>query len=111
MTQTTGILLTNIGTPAAPTPEAVRRYLRKFLSDRRVVELPRWLWLPILHGIVLPLRAKRSAKLYQKIWTEQGSPLAHIAARQAQQLQRVAAGRESRHPEVAPEVARGGQGR
>jgi ferrochelatase len=89
MTQPTGILLTNIGTPTAPTPTAVSHYLKRFLADRRVVELPRWLWLPILHGLILPLRAKRSAKLYQKIWTEHGSPLAHITQRQAQGLQTI----------------------
>ncbi len=70
-----GILLTNIGTPSKPTPGAVRTYLKKFLSDKRVVELPRWLWRPILYGIILPLRSKNSAKLYQSIWTEDGSPL------------------------------------
>jgi ferrochelatase len=70
-----GVLLTNIGTPAAPTTTAVRSYLRKFLSDKRVVELPRLIWWPILYGIILPLRSKRSAKLYQKIWTQEGSPL------------------------------------
>lgn len=71
----TGVLLTNIGTPSAPTPAAVRTYLKKFLSDPRVVEVPRVIWWPILQGIILPFRSKRSAELYQKIWTEQGSPL------------------------------------
>lgn len=70
-----GVLLTNIGTPDSPTPSAVRRYLKQFLSDRRVVEIPRLIWLPILYGLILPFRAKNSAKLYQKIWTENGSPL------------------------------------
>lgn len=70
-----GVLLTNIGTPDHPTVSAVRRYLREFLSDRRVVEIPRWIWWPILYGVILPFRAKKSAKLYQKIWTSQGSPL------------------------------------
>lgn len=70
-----GILLVNLGTPDEPTPSAVRRYLREFLSDPRVVEIPRWLWLPLLNGIILPFRAGRTAKNYQKIWTEEGSPL------------------------------------
>ena len=70
-----GVLLVNLGTPAAPTPAAVRRYLAEFLSDPRVVETPRWLWWPILHGIVLRLRPARSARNYRKIWTDAGSPL------------------------------------
>jgi ferrochelatase len=70
-----GILLTNIGTPLSPDAAAVRRYLRAFLSDPRVVELPRLLWWPILYGFILPFRSSRSAKLYQKIWTPEGSPL------------------------------------
>ncbi|HSW94024.1 MAG TPA: ferrochelatase [Gammaproteobacteria bacterium] len=70
-----GVLLTNIGTPDSPTPSATRRYLKQFLSDRRVVEIPRALWLPILYGFILPCRSTKSARLYQKIWTEEGSPL------------------------------------
>lgn len=70
-----GILLTNLGTPAAPTPTALRAYLREFLSDPRVVEIPQPLWWFILNGFILPFRPKRSAKIYQKIWTAQGSPL------------------------------------
>ena len=62
------VLLLNLGTPDAPTPSAVRRYLREFLSDKRVVELPRALWWIILNGIVLPLRAKKVAKKYASIW-------------------------------------------
>jgi protoporphyrin/coproporphyrin ferrochelatase len=69
-TKKTGILLTNTGSPNLPTPAAVRRYLREFLSDKRVVKLSRILWLPILYGIILPFRAKKSAKLYQKIWLD-----------------------------------------
>lgn len=83
----TGLLLANLGTPDAPTPEAVRRYLRQFLSDRRVVDLPPLLWQPILHGLVLPLRPRRSARNYQHIWTEEGSPLLAISRRQADRLQ------------------------
>ena len=70
-----GVLLVNLGTPDEPTPEAVRRYLRQLLSDPRVVEIPRWLWLPVLHGYILRTRPAASAEAYQKIWTEQGSPL------------------------------------
>ncbi len=70
-----GVLLVNLGTPDEPTPDAVRRYLRQFLSDPRVVEFPRLLWLVALHGYVLRTRPAASAEAYQKVWTEQGSPL------------------------------------
>jgi len=70
-----GILLVNLGTPDEPTPAAVRRYLRQFLSDPRVVELPRVIWWPILHSFILRFRPARSAEAYRKIWTEHGSPL------------------------------------
>jgi ferrochelatase len=70
-----GVLLVNIGTPDAPSAIAVRRYLREFLSDPRIVELPRWLWWLILHGYILRVRPARSAKAYRKIWTDRGSPL------------------------------------
>lgn len=83
-----GILLINLGTPDAPTPAAVRRYLGEFLSDRRVVELPPILWQPILRGIVLTTRPRRSAHAYAQIWTDRGSPLAAITADQAAALQR-----------------------
>ena len=76
-----GILLVNSGTPAAATAPAVRRYLRRFLSDPRVVELPRVLWLPILYGLVLPLRPARVARKYRAIWTEAGSPLRYLSER------------------------------
>jgi len=78
----TGILLTNLGTPDAPTAGALRRYLGEFLSDPRVVELPRWLWMLILHGIILRVRPRRSAKAYKKVWTNEGSPLLNIAKQQ-----------------------------
>jgi protoporphyrin/coproporphyrin ferrochelatase len=78
-----GVLLVNLGTPAAPTAQAVRTYLAEFLSDPRVVELPRFVWLPILHGIVLRTRPQRSAQKYAAIWTPEGSPLAVHTARQA----------------------------
>ncbi len=71
----TTVLLVNLGTPDAPTPTAVRRFLAEFLHDRRVVELTRWLWCPLLHFVILPLRGARSARAYASIWTPQGSPL------------------------------------
>ena len=71
----TAVLLINLGTPEAPSAPAVRRYLAEFLSDPRVVDMPRWLWWPILHGIVLPRRARQSAAKYAAIWTPEGSPL------------------------------------
>jgi ferrochelatase len=80
------VLLVNLGTPSAPTPEAVRAYLGEFLSDPRVVPLPRWLWLPILHGIVLRKRPRESAEKYRQIWTPEGSPLAVHTARMARLL-------------------------
>lgn len=70
-----GVLVTNLGTPDAPTPAAVRRYLAEFLADPRVIELPRWLWRGILHGVVLRLRPRRSARAYASIWTPEGAPL------------------------------------
>lgn len=70
-----GVLLVNLGTPDAPTPGAVRRYLAEFLADPRVVEIPRFLWLPILHGVILRTRPAKSAKRYEMIWGKDGSPL------------------------------------
>jgi len=71
-----GVLLINLGTPDAPDPASVRRYLAEFLSDRRVVEIPRLLWQPILRGVILTTRPKKSAHAYQQVWTADGSPLA-----------------------------------
>ena len=85
--QKTGILLVNLGTPEAPTPTAVARYLRQFLSDRRVVDVPRLLWWPLLRAVILPLRAPRVAKLYQSVWMEGGSPLRVYSQRQVDALQ------------------------
>jgi ferrochelatase len=83
---TIGVLLSNLGTPEQPTAPAVRRYLREFLSDPRIVSLPRWLWLPLLNGVILQVRPRRSARLYQAIWTSEGSPLLATARRQLQSL-------------------------
>src|SRR5690606_31154794 len=71
-----GVLVVNLGTPDAPTAAAVRRYLGEFLSDRRVVQVPRLLWWPLLHGVILPLRSPRVAKKYALVWMDEGSPLA-----------------------------------
>lgn len=78
-----GILFCNLGTPDAPTAAAVRPYLAEFLSDPRVVEIPRIAWLPILYGAILPLRSSRSAAKYASIWMPEGSPLAVWTSRQA----------------------------
>ncbi|MES4629091.1 ferrochelatase [Klebsiella pneumoniae] len=82
----TGILLANLGTPDAPTPGAVKRYLRQFLSDKRVVDTSRLLWWPLLRGVILPIRSPRVAKLYQSVWMEEGSPLMVYSRRQQQAL-------------------------
>jgi ferrochelatase len=84
---TTAILLCNLGTPDAPTPAALRRYLAEFLGDHRVVEIPRPIWWLILHGIILRLRPAKSAAKYATIWTPEGSPLKVWTEKQAQRLQ------------------------
>ena len=84
---TAGLLLVNLGTPDSPAPADVRRYLAEFLWDPRVVETPRWLWWPLLHGIILNTRPRRSAEAYRRIWTEAGSPLLLHTKRQAKALQ------------------------
>ncbi|MHA0317818.1 ferrochelatase [Sphingomonas melonis] len=81
-----GVLLTNLGTPDAPDPKSVKRYLGEFLSDRRVVEIPPIAWQPILRGIILNTRPKKSAHAYGLVWSDEGSPLAAITRRQAQAL-------------------------
>ncbi|MDB5713500.1 MAG: ferrochelatase [Sphingomonadales bacterium] len=78
-----GVLLVNLGTPDAATPGAVKKYLREFLSDRRVVELPPILWQPILRGVVLNTRPRKSAHAYRQVWTDAGSPLDAITRAQA----------------------------
>jgi ferrochelatase len=82
----TAVLLCNLGTPDAPTPAAVRRYLTQFLSDPRVVEIPRLLWWPILHGVILRTRPARSARKYASVWTPEGSPLRVWTEKQALML-------------------------
>ncbi|WP_294253179.1 ferrochelatase [uncultured Sphingomonas sp.] len=82
-----GVLLVNLGTPDAPDPGAVKRYLGEFLSDRRVVEIPSLLWQPILRGIILRTRPKKSAHAYSQVWREDGSPLAAITKAQARGLE------------------------
>ena len=85
--QKIGIILANLGTPDAPTSSAISRYLWKFLTDPRVVDLSPYKWYPLLKAIILPLRSKRIAKNYQAIWTEQGSPLLAISRQQKDALQ------------------------
>ncbi|KTE06139.1 ferrochelatase [Sphingopyxis sp. H115] len=82
-----GVLLVNLGTPDAPDAPSVRRYLAEFLSDRRVVEIPQIVWQPILRGIILTTRPKKSAHAYAQVWTDKGSPLAAITQAQADALQ------------------------
>jgi len=80
------VLLVNLGTPEQPTASGVRRFLKEFLSDRRVVEIPRLVWWPILHGFILPFRPKRVAQAYQSVWMAEGSPLRVITEQQCQAL-------------------------
>lgn len=82
-----GVLLVNLGTPEAPETGPVRRYLAEFLSDKRVIEIPSLIWQPILRGIILTTRPKKSAAAYKEVWTEKGSPLAFITCDQAEKLQ------------------------
>jgi len=85
----TGVLITNLGTPDEPETASVRRYLREFLSDPRVVEIPKLLWMIILHGIILRVRPARSARLYKDIWSAEGSPLLAIGKRQRDRLEQL----------------------
>ena len=103
-----GLLLTNVGSPAAPTTGALRAYLAQFLGDPRVIEYPRWLWQPLLHGVILNVRPRRSAGMYRQVWTADGSPLLAILRRQAAALQealgdsaRVAVGVRYGEPSIA----------
>lgn len=85
--ETLGVLITNLGTPDAPTPAALRRYLGEFLWDPRVIEIPRPLWWLILHGVILRIRPRRAARAYASVWSVAGSPLLAISQRQATALQ------------------------
>jgi ferrochelatase len=96
----TGILLVNLGTPEAPTAQALRPYLKQFLSSPRVVEFPRWAWWPILNGVILNTRPKKSAEKYALIWMPEGSPLKVHTARQASLLRDVLAKRAEPAPIV-----------
>jgi len=83
-----GVLVVNLGTPDAPDTKSVRRYLRQFLSDPRIIELPRLLWMAILHGIILRVRPAKSAEAYQEVWDDvTGSPLMRVSLAQAAALQ------------------------
>ena len=82
-----GVLLVNLGSPDAPTPASVRRYLAEFLSDSRVIEAPRWIWWPVLHGVILRVRPRRSAAAYASVWLPDGSPLRVYSRRQTAALQ------------------------
>ncbi|MFA0081283.1 ferrochelatase [Vibrio breoganii] len=82
----TGVLLVNLGTPDEATPKAIKRFLSQFLHDNRVVDMTRWLWCPLLHGVILPIRAPKVAKLYQGVWMSEGSPLMVFSRRQASKL-------------------------
>jgi ferrochelatase len=91
MPANTAVLLTNLGTPDRLERDAVKRFLREFLSDPLVVRLPRIFWLPLLHGVILPLRSGRTLEAYSRVWSEQGSPLLAYASRQQAALQRLLA--------------------
>ncbi len=102
----TGILVSNLGTPDAPTPAALKRYLREFLKDPRVIDLPRWKWLPLLELLILPRRSPKSAEAYRKVWTPEGSPLLSISKRQRALLEErlglpVALGMRYGNPSIA----------
>lgn len=84
----TGVLLVNLGTPDEPSSKAIRRYLGEFLSDPRVIEIPRYLWMPILHGLVLTMRPKKLVPRYRAIWMDEGSPLMVYSRRQADGMRR-----------------------
>lgn len=101
----TGVLLVNLGTPDDPSPPAVKQFLKEMLSDRRIVDLPRLVWYPILHGIVLRTRPGKSAEAYQKIWTPEGSPQMAIGRRLIDRLRAlnliVEMGMTYRRPSIA----------
>jgi ferrochelatase len=84
-----GIVLINLGSPSYSTPSSIRKFLQQFLHDHRVIEISRWIWCPILHGIILPFRPKSLVHKYESIWTEQGSPLTIITKQQTESLQKL----------------------
>ena len=86
--ESTGVLLINLGTPQEPTKSSVRRFLKQFLSDGRVIEIPKLVWLPILYAFILPRRPEASARNYKKVWMDEGSPLMHYSVRQQKLLQK-----------------------
>ena len=90
-----GVLLLNLGSPGSPTAPAIRRWLRQFLHDRAVVDTTRWIWCPVLYGIILPLRPRKLVPLYARIWTAEGSPLLVIT--RAQQRDRKSTRLNSSH--------------
>ena len=104
MTATTAIVLVNTGSPEAPTEEALRVYLKEFLSDPRIIEMPHWLWLPILNLFILPSRPKKSAERYAKLWTETGSPLLNITRQTVEALRDRFVDREDVRIEMAMRV-------
>lgn len=81
-----GVIVAQVGTPEAPTKQALKPYLKNFLSDERMIDMPRWLWLPILHGIILNTRHSKVAKHYEDIWTKRGSPLLDLSRAQVKGL-------------------------
>ncbi len=99
MSARTAVLLTNLGTPDRLEVSSVKRFLREFLSDPMGVNLPRWFWLPLLNGIILPLRSPKTLEGYRRVWTDQGSPLLAISKRQREALQKVLL--EQAHVELA----------
>jgi ferrochelatase len=86
-------MLANPGTPDAPRSKEVARFVREFLSDPRVVDPPRWLWLPLLYLVIVPLRSRRSVAAYKKVWTDEGSPLLVLTLRLTQKLANCRSGR------------------
>jgi protoporphyrin/coproporphyrin ferrochelatase len=98
MSAENALVLVNLGTPASPATRDVRRFLKVFLSDPRVVNLPRWLWLPILYGVILPFRSAKVARLYQQIWWPTGSPLHVITQQQTNKLASLLAREKSHSP-------------
>jgi ferrochelatase len=99
-----GILLTNLGTPDAPTAPALRRYLKQFLSDPRVVEIPRVVWLAILHGIILRVRPKKSAATYATVWQPEGSPLLTISQQQTSAFRETLTAKLSEASDAPPQI-------